>query len=169
MLQERVPMTTGDAPPHLGTGRASPVSGDASAWGAASASARRHEATATSLAEGAGLPGWASALIIAGVVVALAQREATVEKIAWKLAASAVGAGAGLLVTKASTIAWRRARHTEPPTDPTSRRTNRGDALVWAGAVAAVAGVAKAIAIRGAAAGWEKATGQLPPGVEAYP
>jgi hypothetical protein len=167
MLQERVPMTTGDAPPHLGPRRANPVSGKRiRLWGRGG---RRHEVTATSLAEGAGLPGWASALIIAGVVVALAQREATVEKIAWKLAASAVGAGAGLLVTKASTIAWRRARHTEPPTDPTSRRTNRGDALVWAGAVAAVAGVAKAIAIRGAAAGWEKATGQLPPGVEAYP
>ena len=164
-------MTTGDAPPYLGTRRASPVSGDASACGAAGAVAVLALVVAAGfgLAEGAGLPGWASALIIAGVVVALAQMESTVEKIAWKLAASAVGAGAGLLVTKASTIAWRRARHTEPPTDPTSRRTNRGETLVWAGAVAAVAGVAKAIAIRGAAAGWEKATGQLPPGVEAYP
>jgi fatty acid desaturase len=74
MLQERVPMTTGDAPPHLGTRRASLASGDASASGAAGAVAvlALVVAAAFGLAEGAGLPGWASALIIAGVVVALA-------------------------------------------------------------------------------------------------
>lgn len=94
------------------------------------------------------------------------QMESTVEKIAWKLAAGAAGAAAALLVTKALTVAWKRARKTDPPTNPASRHTNLSEAIAWTAATAAVAAVAKVIATRGAAAGWEKATGQVPPGVD---
>ena len=84
-------------------------------------------------------------------VEARAQMGQTMEKIAWKLAAAGAGVAAGLAVRKAMAAA---------------PGTSWAPALAWTLAMAAGMGAAKLVAIRGVAAGWQKATGTLPPGLE---
>ena len=84
----------------------------------------------------------------------------------WK----AVGLGAGLvaaaLTRVAVTAAWRAAKHDDPPANPAAPGTTWGDGLAWAASTGVALGVARLVAQRGAAAGWEAATGSLPPGLE---
>lgn len=99
-------------------------------------------------------------------VEARAQMGLTMEKIAWKTAAAGAGVLAGLAVRKLLAVGWRAARHEEPPTNPADPGTSWGEALAWTVAMAAGMGAAKLVAVRGAAAGWQKATGAPPPGHE---
>lgn len=99
-------------------------------------------------------------------VEARAQMGLTMEKIAWKTAAAGAGVLAGLAVRKLLAVGWRAARHEEPPTNPADPGTGWGEALLWTVAMAAGMGAAKLVAVRGAAAGWQKATGTPPPGLE---
>lgn len=96
---------------------------------------------------------------------ARAQMGLTMEKIAWKAAAAGAGVLAGLAVRKALMVGWRAARHQDPPANPAAPGTSWGEALAWTMAMAAGMGAAKLVAVRGAAAGWEKATGAPPPGL----
>ena len=61
---------------------------------------------------------------------------------------------------------WTKARKTTPPTNPAARDTQWSEALAWTIATSIGVGIARLVATRGAAAGWEKATGALPPGLE---
>jgi len=95
-----------------------------------------------------------------------AQMGQTAEKTAWKIAATASGVLAGVLVRKALMAGWKAARHTDPPTNPASRTTQWSEALSWTLATSIGVGIARLIATRGVAGAWEKATGALPPGLE---
>lgn len=101
-------------------------------------------------------------------VEARAQMGQTMEKITWRAAAAGAGIVAGLAVHKLLGLGWEKARGEQPPT-PTMPGTSWGEALAWTMALATGMGAAKLVAIRGAAAGWQKATGMLPPGLQDQP
>lgn len=79
----------------------------------------------------------------------------------------AISTGAGLLAAVAArkivSALWRS--DTPTPLNPADRRTSWREALAWGLATAVGAAVARIVALRVAAAGWEKATGETPPGV----
>jgi hypothetical protein len=58
---------------------------------------------------------------------------------------------------------WRSTNHEDPPEKPVARDVGWRDALTWAVAIGVGAGVARVVAQRGAAAAWERATGDPPP------
>lgn len=60
---------------------------------------------------------------------------------------------------------WRGS--VDPPLNPADRRITWRDGLTWAIATGIGAGVARLVAQRATAAGWERATGHTPPGVMA--
>ena len=78
-----------------------------------------------------------------------------------------VAAGAamlgGALLRQGLNQAWKLAMHDDPPLDPTSRDVSWRDAILWTVASGAVVGVGRLVARRGAAAGWERFTGERPP------
>jgi hypothetical protein len=71
---------------------------------------------------------------------------------------------AAMAARKIVSALWRG--RTEPPLNPADRRVSWPEALTWALSAGVGAGVARLIAHRGAAAGWERAAGSAPPGVE---
>ncbi len=54
----------------------------------------------------------------------------------------------------------------QPPTNPAARQTEWNEALLWTLATSIVVGIARLLATRGIAGAWQKATGQMPPGME---
>jgi hypothetical protein len=92
-----------------------------------------------------------------------AQVSEAVEKTVWKIAAAGAAVAAGLVVRKILVTIWRSARKSDPPADAGDLSAPFGEVLGWAMATAVGAAVAKVVAQRGAAAGWEKATGHRPP------
>lgn len=89
----------------------------------------------------------------------------TVERILWKVAAAGTAIVAGLVTRKVMDAAWRAARKHEPPRHPEAPGVSWGEAIGWTAATAVGAGVARLVAERGAVAGWQRATGKLPPGL----
>jgi cyanate permease len=90
----------------------------------------------------------------------------TMEKTVWKLAGTGAAVVAGIAVRNVLMSAWRAVMKNEPPANPADPATAWGEALAWAAATGLAVGVARMIASRGAAAGWQKATGTLPPGLQ---
>ncbi|HWB72288.1 MAG TPA: DUF4235 domain-containing protein [Egibacteraceae bacterium] len=90
----------------------------------------------------------------------------TVEKTAWKTAATMAAVVSGIAARKALTAGWRKARKSNPPTNPAAPATTWSEALAWTVATGIGVAVARLVATRGAAAGWRRATGTLPPGLE---
>ncbi|MBA2529179.1 MAG: DUF4235 domain-containing protein [Euzebyales bacterium] len=91
----------------------------------------------------------------------------TMEKTLWKVAATSSAVLAGIAMRKALTAGWRKAkRGTDPPVNPADRQTDWMEALAWAAATGVGVGIARLMATRGVAAGWEKYTGGLPPGLQ---
>ncbi|MGH8902035.1 MAG: DUF4235 domain-containing protein [Egibacteraceae bacterium] len=88
------------------------------------------------------------------------------EEMVWK----GVGTGGAILASLATrkllSAAWTKTRKTDPPSNPAAPGTSWGDALAWAAASGLVVAVGRLLAQRGAAAGWQKAMGSLPPGLE---
>lgn len=84
-----------------------------------------------------------------------------------KLTYNALSTVAGLLAAVAArkivSALWRS--DTETPLNPADRRTSWQEALAWGLATAVGAAVARVVALRGTAAGWEAATGETPPGI----
>lgn len=95
-----------------------------------------------------------------------AQMGQTMEKITWKVAGVGSAILAGIAMRKVLTTGWEKARHQQPPMNPAQPGTSWGEAVAWTMAVGAGVGVARMLASRAAAAGWQKATGALPPGLE---
>lgn len=91
----------------------------------------------------------------------------TMEKTVWKAVTIGAGVLAGVVMRKALNAGWRKAKHHDPPTDPYQPATSWAEALSWAAASGVGIGVARLVAARGAAAGWQKAMGAPPPGVSA--
>jgi hypothetical protein len=85
------------------------------------------------------------------------------KKLIYNALSTVAGLVAALAVRKVISALWRS--DTETPLNPADRRTSWSEALAWGLATAIGAGVARVVALRGAAAGWEKATGETPPGI----
>lgn len=90
----------------------------------------------------------------------------TMEKTVWKLAATGAAVVAGIAVRSVLMSLWKSVAKTEPPNNPADPATNWGEAIAWTAATGLAVGVARMVASRGAAAGWQKATGTLPPGLQ---
>jgi hypothetical protein len=90
------------------------------------------------------------------------QRKAE-QKVMWIL----VGAGAAMiasnLVERSLSAGWRAITSNDPPSKPESPKTAWNEALAWTAASALAIGLSQVLAKRGAAMGWEYATGKTPP------
>ena len=85
------------------------------------------------------------------------------KQLAWQGVAATTGALAAIAVRRVAVTTWRTTKHEDPPENPVARDVSWPDALTWAIAVAIGAAVARVVAQRGAAAAWERATGEAVP------
>ena len=85
------------------------------------------------------------------------------QKMIWIL----VGAGAAMIasniVERSLAAGWKAITSDDPPSKPESPRTGWTDALAWTAASALAIGLSQVLAKRGAALGWQYATGKTPP------
>jgi hypothetical protein len=88
---------------------------------------------------------------------------ANTKRLAWQGVAIASGTLAAAAVRRVAVMTWRSTKHEDPPENPIAGDVTWPDALTWTIAVAIGAAVARVIAQRGAAAAWERATGDPPP------
>jgi hypothetical protein len=88
------------------------------------------------------------------------------ERLAWRAVGALSGVAAAAVTRQALSSLWRARKHDDPPANPASPSTSWTDAVTWAVATGVALGVARLVALRGAAAGWRRATGSLPPGLE---
>jgi hypothetical protein len=88
------------------------------------------------------------------------------EKTMWKLAATGAAVVAGVAVRSALMSLWRAVMKNEPPNNPADPATGWGEAIAWTAATGLAVGVARMLGTRGAAAGWQKYMGTLPPGLQ---
>ncbi len=95
-----------------------------------------------------------------------AQVSTRAEETTWKLFGTGAAILSGILVRKIVYAVWRAVRKGDPPANPADRATSWPEAVAFALATGAGIGVGRMVAARGAAAGWEKATGSLPPGLQ---
>lgn len=95
-----------------------------------------------------------------------AQWGQTMEKTTWKLVGTGSAILASILVRNVMMSLWRSIVKTDPPNNPAQPGTAWGEALAWTAATGVGVGIARMLASRGAAAGWQRATGALPPGLE---
>lgn len=88
-------------------------------------------------------------------------------KVGWKALSTLGGVVGGVATRQVLQAVWPRLAHTshEPPLNPADRRIGWAEALQWAIAAGVGAGIGRLITERLAAAGWEAATGQAPPGI----
>lgn len=84
----------------------------------------------------------------------------------WKIVTLLTGVLAAKQARKLLDKVWAKAVGGDPPTNPASQVTTWREALVWAAVSGIVVQTARMVAQRGAAAGWKRATGALPPGLE---
>jgi hypothetical protein len=109
---------------------------------------------------------------VAGYVLAvkLRQKPDTFKRQAsWRAVSMLTGLAAAALTRKALTVIWTKAGSTDdgaPILDPADRRFSWKDALLWVVTVGVGVSIARLVSARLAVAGWEVATGTLPPGVE---
>lgn len=87
-------------------------------------------------------------------------------EVLWKAVGTTAGVAAAALTRNLLISAWRRSGRSEPPANPAAPTTGWGEALAWAALTGLAIGIARLVAARGAAAGWQRATGALPPGLE---
>lgn len=87
------------------------------------------------------------------------------KKLTYNALSSIAGLVAAVAVRKVISALW--SSDTETPLNPADRRTSWTEALAWGLATAIGAAVARVVALRGAASGWEKMTGETPPGIAA--
>lgn len=87
------------------------------------------------------------------------------KKLTYNALSSMAGLVAAVAVRKVISALW--SSDTETPLNPADRRTSWTEALAWGLATAIGAAVARVVALRGAASGWEKMTGETPPGIAA--
>jgi hypothetical protein len=95
--------------------------------------------------------------------------DTTGRKLGWKIVSTGAGLLGALIARKVVRAGWAAVTDEEnegPILDPADRRFNWKDAVLWAVTVGIGLGIAKIVSARIAVAGWEVATGTLPPGVE---
>jgi hypothetical protein len=86
----------------------------------------------------------------------------------WRVVSGATGLVAGMATRRLLAVAWSSLSPSdhEPPLNPADRRITWPEAVTWAVAAGAGVGVAHLVGQRLAAAGWELATGEAPPGID---
>lgn len=82
---------------------------------------------------------------------------------AWNVVVLGAAIGAGIVTRSLLKAGWRRATGDEPPKNPAASSVGWGEALAWTAATGVAVGVARLLARRGAAAGWEKVKGEKAP------
>jgi hypothetical protein len=87
------------------------------------------------------------------------------KKLIYNALSTVAGIAAAVAARKIVSALWRS--DTETPLNPADRRTSWREALAWGLATAVGAAVARVVALRGTAAGWEKISGETPPGIAA--
>ena len=83
--------------------------------------------------------------------------------VAYRSLAGVAGIVSAFAARQLVSALWRG--EADPPLNPADRRISWKDALTWAVSAGIGAGVARLVAMRVTAAGWELATGDTPPGV----
>ncbi len=87
-------------------------------------------------------------------------------KTLWNAAATGAGFAAAWATRRTLVSVWRQRRDSEPPANPEVPSTGWGEAAAWAAFTGMAVGMARLLARRGAAAGWRRAAGDRPPGLE---
>jgi hypothetical protein len=87
------------------------------------------------------------------------------KQLTYNALSTVAGIAAAVAARKIISARWRS--DTETPLNPADRRTSWREALAWGLATAVGAAVARVVALRGTAAGWEKISGETPPGIAA--
>ena len=87
------------------------------------------------------------------------------KKLTYNALSTVAGIAAAVAARKIVSALWRS--DTATPLNPADRRTSWREALAGGLATAVGAAVARVVALRGAATGWEKMTGETPPGIAA--
>jgi hypothetical protein len=88
-----------------------------------------------------------------------------VSKVGWKIVGGAATAAGGAAASKSINLAYRKLRG-EPPLNPAHPDMAWRDAMIWALVSAVAITLGRLAGERVAAAGWLRATGALPPGME---
>jgi hypothetical protein len=84
-------------------------------------------------------------------------------KYVWFAVATGAGALGAFLVRQGLNQAWKLAREEDPPENPAAWDVDWRDAVAWTLATGVVVGLGRLFALRGAAAGWHRLTGEHPP------
>ncbi len=87
----------------------------------------------------------------------------------WKIVSSLSGVVGALIARKVIRVAWSALSpdgEDGPVLDPADRRFTWKTAVIWTATVGLGVSIARLVSARVAVAGWEAATGTLPPGVE---
>jgi hypothetical protein len=89
------------------------------------------------------------------------------EQLAWQVVSTVTGLLATLAVSRLLTLVWTRfvGAKGEAPPDLADRRISWPEAVIWAVALGVGGAIARLVAQRLAARGWEVATGTEPPGL----
>ena len=87
------------------------------------------------------------------------------EKTLWNAGAGLAAVGAAMAGRKAANAIWKKSSSIDPPVNPADRSIDWKVALLWAVFAGVLAGVSRMIGRRGAAAAYEAAFGQAPPGI----
>jgi len=90
-------------------------------------------------------------------------------KIQWWILSAVTAAVAGAVTRKLVNALWLALSGRELPAEDDDRSISVPEAVAWAAGVGAAAGVARVVSRRSAAAVWEKATGEPPPGAKSKP
>ncbi len=85
------------------------------------------------------------------------------QKASWALISAGSAMLAGAIVDRALSRSFKSYYSERSPTDPTSRDFSWMRAMAWTAGTAAIVGMTQRAALRGAALGWKKKTGKLPP------
>lgn len=85
------------------------------------------------------------------------------QKTTWALISAGSAMLAGAVVDRALSRSFKSYYSDRSPADPTSRDFSWMRAMAWTAGTAAVVGMTQRAALRGAALGWKKKTGKLPP------
>lgn len=90
-------------------------------------------------------------------------------ELGWKAVSTLAGVVGAVATRKVTSTLWSAlsSSATEPPLNPADRRVSWPEAVQWAVAAGVGAGLGRLVSQRVAAAGWEAATGDAPPGVRA--
>lgn len=84
----------------------------------------------------------------------------------WKALVSVAAFVAAWAAREAAHRAWAALGESEGPVNPADRTIAWSQAIGWAALIGLAGGVARVLGRRGAAAAWERATGEMPPGLE---